>query len=69
MNTAPIAIPRQLQTRVRRHAREYDVTPAEYVRTALENALKNDEELSAEMEAWENASIRDFNAFAREHKL
>ncbi len=64
-----LTIPRQLQTRLRKHVRDFDVSANEYVTTALERALKEDDELAVEMQMWESASISDFNAFARKHKI
>ena len=64
-----LTIPQPLQTRLRKHVRDFDVSADEYVKAALERALKEDDELAAEMQMWEAASISDFIAFAREHKL
>jgi hypothetical protein len=64
-----VTIPRQLQVRVRRHAHDFDMTTDEYVKKAIESALQDDADLALEMQAWEAASLHDFNEFARKHKL
>ena len=64
-----VIIPQHLQKRVQKHARNFDITEQEYIRTALESALRDDEDLASEMRVWESASLHDFNTFARTRKI
>ena len=64
-----LVIPKRLEKQVRERARKYGVSEDIYVRDVLVHALKSDESLDEEMHEWENASICDFNAFAKKHTL
>lgn len=64
-----IVLPKDVQKKVQRKARERGISESEYVRKAVESALTSDDDLRSEMQAWEDISPHDFHQFAKARKL
>ena len=64
-----VVIPKTLQKQVQKRAQKRGISETKYIRDVITNALAIDEELDEEMRLWEQASIHDFNVFAKKHKL
>ena len=64
-----VVIPKSLQKQVRTRARRFGVTEMEYVRTALKQAIEAEEAMAIDMQAWDAASLIDFEKFTKARKL
>ena len=60
-----VVIPKSLEKQVRTRARSHGVTETEYVRTALKQAIEAENDVAAEMQAWDVASLADFERFTK----
>lgn len=67
--TEAVEIQKRLHARIREKARKYGISESAYIRDALVRALESEKELEVEMRPWEEASLRDFDAFARKHNV
>lgn len=65
-----VAIPKSLDKQLRQRARWCGVAKTEYARVALMQALREeDNEMIEEMQLWDEASLQDFQQFAKEYSL
>ena len=64
-----VVIPKSLQQQVRKRAQKRGVTETAYIHTAIKQAIKEEDDLHAEMQMWEQASLQDFAKFVKKHKL
>ena len=64
-----VVIPKSLEKQVRQRALRHGVTETEYVRVALKQAIEEENGMAAEMQLWDEASLQDFNRFAKARRL
>ena len=64
-----MTMPKTLQKQVKQHAQKYGLSESAYVRTVLKQAIAAENDLTAEMELWEQASLHDFSTFAKKNNI
>lgn len=64
-----VVIPKNLEKQVRQRAQRHGVTETEYIRVALKQAIEEENGMAAEMRPWDEASLHDFERFAKTHRL